>query len=252
MVRTVKVWIPLWLLVVTMHVMVGETWATPEAIQIMTDVRNRDQGQDRYAMLELVQTLPDGFVRERSLKMYEKEYGLERKSLLYFTAPSNTAGTALLMHSYAQADGKEDDQWFYLPALRKVKRIATHSKEGPFVGTDFSFADIERMRISDYRYVLKGEETLKGAKVYVIEAATENGLENPRTGYSRRTVYVEPEKNLIMKDELYRGNRLAKVFEVVSVERVSGYWTVTEARMENLIDRRKSLAYRYFVCKIKI
>ena len=176
--------------------------------------------------------MSDGFVRSRSLKMYEKEFGEERKGLLYFTEPSNTAGTGLLMYSYAEVDNKEDDQWLYLPARRKVKRIATNSKEGPFLGTDFSFADIERMRIADYVYTLKEEKE----NISIIEAKTENGLENQRTGYSERIVHVDTDKNIIIKDEIFRQGRLIKVFEVVQLEKVNGFWTVVEAKMDNLVE----------------
>lgn len=208
----------------------------PDATNVLLKVKERNQGQDRFSKVDLVQTMSDGFVRSRTLKMYEKEYGAERKGLLYFTAPSNTAGTGLLMHSYAEVDGKSDDQWLYLPALRKVKRIATNSKEGPFLGTDFSFADIERMRISDYQYQFMGEQKLNDSTVYVIEASTADGTENPRTGYNRRMVYVDPDKNIIVKDEFYREGRMVKVFTAVAVSQISGFWTVTEARMDNLAD----------------
>lgn len=208
------------------------THALQDAKKIMESVKYRDQGVDRYSDVDLIQTMSDGFVRSRSLKMYEKEFGEERKGLLYFTEPSNTAGTGLLMYSYAEVDNKEDDQWLYLPALRKVKRIATNSKEGPFLGTDFSFADIERMRLADYVYTLKEEQD----NITIIEAKTENGLENPRTGYSQRIVHVDTEKNIILKDEIYRQGRLIKVFEVVQLEKVDGFWTVVEAKMDNLVE----------------
>lgn len=208
----------------------------PDATSIIKNVKDREQGIDRYSEVDLVQTFPDGFVRSRTLKMFEKEFGKERKGLLYFTAPSNTAGTGLLMQSYAEIDNKEDDQWLYLPALRKVKRISTNSKEGPFLGTDFSFADIERMKISDYQYEFKREENLEGSIVAVIEATTIDGLENQRTGYSRRIIYVDQEKNIILKDEIFRSSRLIKVFKVLSMKNIDGFWTVTEAKMENLID----------------
>lgn len=203
---------------------------------IMREVRDRDEGADRRSSVTLVQTMADGFVRERQLLMLEKEYGEERKSTLYFTAPSDTAGTGILMHSYAESAAREDDQWLYLPALRKTRRIATNSKEGPFLGTDFSFADIERMRVDDYQYQLLREETYKDRPVQVIEATTADGLENPRTGYSRRLVYVDRERGLILRDEFYRGGRQIKTFEVLEVAQIEGFWTVKESLMSNLLE----------------
>ncbi|MET1077521.1 MAG: outer membrane lipoprotein-sorting protein [Pseudomonas sp.] len=212
--------------------------------EIMQAVRDRDEGADRRSEVTLVQTMADGFVRERMLLMHEKEYGAERKSTLYFTAPSDTAGTGILMHSYAEAAAREDDQWLYLPALRKTRRIATNSKEGPFLGTDFSFADIERMRVADYQYTYRRSEELNGRPVHVIEATTADGLENPRTGYSRRLVYIDQERKLILRDEFFRGGRQIKTFEVLGVAEVEGYWTVTESLMSNLVEGGKTKLVR--------
>lgn len=215
-------------------------WSLPlhalDPEQIMREVRDRDEGEDRRFELVLTQVLPDGFVRERKLLLMEKDYGPERKTTLYFTAPSDTAGTGILMFSYDEATGKGDDQWLYLPALRQSRRIATNSKEGPFLGTDFSFADIERMRVSDYQYRLEGESEIGGRPVYVIRAFTADGLENPRTGYSKRIVHVDQERNLILKDEFYREGRHTKTFSVEEVDQIDGYWTVIRAVMRNHVE----------------
>src|SRR5690606_40300071 len=104
--------------------------ASPSPEQLLEQVRDRDEGDDRRSRMILEQTLSDGFVRTRELLMLEKKYGAERKAVLYFTAPADTAGTGILMFSYAEATGKDDDQWLYLPALRQSRRIATNSKEG--------------------------------------------------------------------------------------------------------------------------
>lgn len=209
---------------------------TPDPTAIMQAVRDRDEGRDRRSEVTLEQTMADGFVRERNLLMHEKEYGPERKSTVYFTAPSDTAGTGILMFSYPEATAREDDQWLYLPALRKTRRIASNAKDGPFLGTDFSFADIERMRVGDYQYRYLRSEELHGRPVHVLEASTADGLENPRTGYSRRVVFIDQERQLILRDEFFRGGRQIKTFEVLGVAQIEGYWTVTESLMSNLVE----------------
>jgi len=203
---------------------------------LLQQVRDRDEGDDRRSRMILEQTMSDGFVRQRELLMLEKKFGPERKAVLYFTAPADTAGTGILMFSYEEASGKDDDQWLYLPALRQSRRIATNSKEGPFLGTDFSFADIERLRVNDYQYQHQGMVELDGRQLHKISASTADGLENPRTGYNRRTIYVDAERQLIIKDEFYREGRHIKTFEVTGLEQVDGFWTVTEARMSNHVD----------------
>ncbi len=207
--------------------------ASPSPEQLLEQVRDRDEGDDRRSRMILEQTLSDGFVRTRELLMLEKKYGAERKAVLYFTAPADTAGTGILMFSYAEATGKDDDQWLYLPALRQSRRIATNSKEGPFLGTDFSFADIERLRVNDYVYEAQGTVDINGRTLHKISARTADGLENPRTGYSQRTIWVDAERQLIMRDEFYREGRHIKTFEVTGLQEIDNYWTVTEAVMTN-------------------
>lgn len=204
-----------------------------EPTVLLEQVRDRDEGDDRRSRMVLEQTLRDGFVRTRELLMLEKKYGAERKAVLYFTAPADTAGTGILMFSYEEVSGKDDDQWLYLPALRQSRRIATNSKEGPFLGTDFSFADIERLRVNDYVYDLLGTHEAEGRTLHKIAARTESGLENPRTGYSQRIIWVDAERQLIMRDEFYREGRHIKTFEVTNLYNIDGYWTVTEAVMTN-------------------
>lgn len=221
------------LLIVMMAFGYAPTVQAWTAEQLLEQVRDRDEGDDRRSRMVLEQTLSDGFVRTRELLMLEKKYGAERKAVLYFTAPADTAGTGILMFSYEEASGKDDDQWLYLPALRQSRRIATNSKEGPFLGTDFSFADIERLRVSDYVYELQGTEEIDGRLLHKIAARTESGLENPRTGYGQRTVWVDAERQLILRDEFFREGRHIKTFEVTGLQEIEGYWTVTEAVMTN-------------------
>lgn len=222
---------------------------TPAPETLLEQVRDRDEGDDRRSRMILEQTMSDGFVRQRELLMLEKKFGPERKAVLYFTAPADTAGTGILMFSYEEASGKDDDQWFYLPALRQSRRIATNSKEGPFLGTDFSFADIERLRVNDYQYQYQGLVEMDDRPLHKIAATTADGLENPRTGYNRRTIYLDAERQLIMRDEFFREGRHIKTFEIKGLEQVDGFWTVTEARMTNHVDGgftrliRKEISY---------
>lgn len=226
---------------------VTEKELSPQSL--LEQVRDRDDGDDRRSRMILEQTMSDGFVRERELMMLEKKFGPERKAVLYFTAPADTAGTGILMFSYEEASGKDDDQWLYLPALRQSRRIATNSKEGPFLGTDFSFADIERLRVNDYLYEDQGTVELNGRTLEKITAHTADGLENPRTGYSQRVIFVDPERQLIMRDEFYREGRHIKTYEVTGLKEIDGYWTVTEAVMTNHVEGgftkliRKETAY---------
>ena len=88
------------------------------------------------------------------------------KSLSIFDEPADVKGTAMLTHSHGL---DPDDQWLYLPALKRVKRISSKNKSGPFMGSEFAFEDLGSQEIEKYSYTLLGEEQLNGVDVYKIE-----------------------------------------------------------------------------------
>lgn len=204
--------------------------------KIMERVRDRPVGGDRQAVMTMTLVSADGFRRERRIEYREKDYAKERKTLVYIRDPSDLRGTAVLIYSYGEQDGKEDDIWLYLPSMRKTKRIAAKNKQGRFIGSEFSFADMERLHVGDYEYSFLGRETVDSRPAYKISATAATGAATlERTGYSKRLVWVDVERNLILKDIYFdaRGAEL-KLFVAEKVEQVKGYWTVTKGRMENL------------------
>lgn len=94
--------------------------------------------------------------------------GFDEKTIIFFDKPSDVKGTALLNWSYVTID-KDDDQWLYLPALRKIKRIASSDKEKAFMGSDLTFDDMgDRKVVEDDHKLLRTEE-VNGRSCYVIE-----------------------------------------------------------------------------------
>src|SRR5690606_4687195 len=87
--------------------------ASPSPEQLLEQVRDRDEGDDRRSRMILEQTLSDGFVRTRELLMLAQKDGAGRKAVLYFPGPADTAGTGILVVSYVEATGKDDDRWLY-------------------------------------------------------------------------------------------------------------------------------------------
>lgn len=204
--------------------------------KVMERVRDRPVGSDRHAIMTMKLVSADGFRRERRIEYREKDYAKERKTFVYIKEPSDLRGTAVLIYSYGEQDGKEDDIWLYLPSMRKTKRIAAKNKQGRFIGSEFSFADMERLHVGDYDYSFLGRETVDSRPAYKIQAMAATGPATlERTGYGKRLVWVDVERNLILKDVYYdaRGAEL-KLFVAEKVEQVKDYWTVTKGRMENL------------------
>ena len=116
----------------------------------------------------------------RRFQVYYKEGELKSKSLIRFLKPAEVKGTSLLMWEYR--GGKDDDQWLYLPAMQKVKRIVAREKSSEFMGSDFTYEDMGGRNIDEDSYKLLEEEELFGENCYRVEAIPiKNG-----SSYSRR------------------------------------------------------------------
>ena len=106
------------------------------ARQIMDRVDARDTGDNKAS--DMTMTLIDkrGSKRVRSIRSYTKMRGVDEMRLMFFLTPADVKNTAFLTYEYA--DNRDDDQWLYLPALRKSKRIAAADKSGSLMGSDFN------------------------------------------------------------------------------------------------------------------
>ena len=126
------------------------------------------------------------------------------KSLTIFDSPKDVKGTAFLSFTHALAP---DDQWLYLPALKRVKRISSANKSGPFLGSEYAFEDLTSNEIEKYQYNYLRDDQLDGVETFVVELI-------PRyehSGYTRQVAWVEKERYLLLKVEYYdRKNSLLK------------------------------------------
>ena len=150
------------------------------------------------------------------------------KSLSLFDLPRDIAGTAFLSYTHALVP---DDQWLYLPALKRVKRISSANKSGPFMGSEFAYEDLTSSEIEKYRYSLLREEALAGKDCFVIE-------EHPvyeNSGYTRRIVWLDKALYQPLKVEFYdRNNALLKTLTASDYQQYQGkYWRAARMQMVN-------------------
>ena len=150
------------------------------------------------------------------------------KLLVMFDRPRDVKGTAFLTFTHRSGP---DDQWLYLPALKRVKRIASNNKSGPFMGSEFAYEDLASQEVEKYTYRYLRDESLDGRPAFVVERTPVDD----RSGYTRHVVWFDqaeyrPEKveYYDRKDELlktltYRGYRLY----------LDQYWRAAEMFMEN-------------------
>ena len=163
--------------------------AEETGLAISTERDARDLGfHDFEAELRMVLRNRQGQESTRSLRSRTLEQETDGdKSLVVFDAPADIDGTALLTFSHKTGD---DDQWLYLPALKRVKRISSSNKSGPFMGSEFAYEDISSQEVEEYTYKFLREEELEGRAMYVVEQYPVD----PESGYTRQVAWVDQEE----------------------------------------------------------
>jgi len=170
--------------------------------------------------------------RIREVIMKSKEYEDVTKEVIVFTTPKDVAGTGYLMFDYEE-DGKDSDNWLYMPAMKKTRRIASSGSEGEgsFMGTDFTYEDMGDRSINKDEYTLLGEETVNGTACYKVEAVSKEHTEKD----PRRIVYIGKEDFLLYKAEFYdRQNTLHRVLECSDFTTIDGFKSAKTMKMENV------------------
>ncbi|MEM0942356.1 MAG: outer membrane lipoprotein-sorting protein [Pseudomonadota bacterium] len=169
--------------------------------------------------------------REMQIDTREKEGpGRGDKQLIQFFSPPDVAGTALLSHAKIL---DQDDQWLYLPGLRRVKRISSANKSGPFVGSEFAFEDLTASELGkyDYTYLETIEDPVTGLALDVVECVPRYA----RSGYAKLHCYTDREIFQSRRIEFFdRGGRLLKTLELGDYRQSpEGYWRSHEQTMTN-------------------
>ena len=199
--------------------------------QIMDRVDNRNDGDRAVQDLNMLLIDQNGSTRTRRMRMWRRDLGKDVQSILFFLAPPDVEDTGLLTYDYEDPE-RDDDQWLYLPALKKTKRIATGDKSGSFMGSDFSYADMTERNLAHYDYTLLKEDVLDGVKVWQVEAIPNTPREIDQTGYTRLIHTVRQDNDVMVGTVawLQRGGRV-KYFEVKKLEQIEGIWVPTEMEM---------------------
>jgi hypothetical protein len=156
------------------------------------------------------------------------------KSLVRVTAPGDLAGVGFLQ--IQKSDG-DDDRWLFLPDLKRARRIAGNSRQSSFVGTDFTYADMDRRDIRDSNAKLLGEEKLGSYDTYHLDIAPKGG----DATYARIEMWVRKDNFIPLKAKMFAKSGVhLKTLTTQEVKRISGRWFITRSLMENHADRRST------------
>jgi outer membrane lipoprotein-sorting protein len=198
------------------------------ALEVVEAAYNRPTGDDMTADLEMILINRQGDRRIREIKQYGKDFGDVEKTIMFFLTPADVRNTSFMNWSYT--DGRDDDQWIYLPALKRVRRISGDSKSDYFMGSDFTYDDLGDRHPQDDEHTILRKEEIEGVESYVIESIPKD----KDYMYSRTVTWIAKDKWIALKREFYddRGEYL-KTLHVKKYDEIQGYWTVLHSEMEN-------------------
>ena len=216
-----------------------------DAKEIVASVNARDDGHQVTRNLKMELTDKRGKKRVQETIYFRKYYGDDKKSVMFYKKPKRIKGTGFLTFDNAL---KDDEQWLYLPALKKVRRVSSSDRGDWFLGTDFSYEDIKKEgKISndDYSFKLLGEEDVDGHGVYKLELLAKDETITEELGYSKLISFIDKEI-FITRKVIFYDNRgeLLKTLLSSDISQVDGIWSVHHMHMQN--HQNKHISDFYF------
>lgn len=208
-----------------------------KGLQIAKEADRRDTGwKDQTATLKMVLRNAEGRESTRAIRTKTLEVeGDGDKALSIFDTPRDVKGTAFLSYTHA---AKADDQWLYLPALKRVKRISSNNKSGPFMGSEFAYEDISSQEVEKYTYKWIKDEKMGDCDCFVVERKPTY----KHSGYTRMMTWIDKKIYRPVKIEYYdRKNELMKTLTQHEYKQYLGkYWRPSRMEMKNHITKKST------------
>lgn len=219
--------------------------ADDSGYQIMLKHHQVDEGEDSKSIMTMVLMNKSGKKRVRKVVFWTLERGDEDKSLMYFLSPPGDKGTSFLTWEHKEAD---DDQWLYLPVLKRVKRISAADKHKSFMGTDFSYNDFSPPHPNKFQHTLLREETIDGQECYVVESIHKSYTDDPafhkkrKYQYTKQHSWIRKDNYLMVKALMFgKKGKPLKMFSALDIRQVENIWTAMAMIMKNLKTEHQTL-----------
>lgn len=210
----------------TSNLMAGEM----DARAIMEKVDARDDGQTLEEDMMMLLIDKNGAERKRDLKTYSKDKGEDEQKTMFFKSPADVKNTAFLTYDYDDAS-KDDDQWLYLPALKKVKRIPSADKSSSFMGSDFSYFDMTNRDLDDYEFKILKETKVRGHDAWMIESTPNNQKVIEESGYTKTIAIVRKDNFVVVRAINFLTNGKKKYLDLTQIHEENGIWLIDEMSM---------------------
>lgn len=199
-------------------------------VEIAKERKIRDEGWgDSLATMEMILMDSQGASSTRLMRLKNLEVdGDGDKGLTIFDQPRDVKGTAFLNHSHVT---EADDQWLYLPALKRVKRISSRNKSGPFMGSEFSYEDLSSFELEKYSFNYVKDELLGETATFVLEQIPTD----KHSGYTKQITWLDQDHYRPIKVEFYdRRGALLKTLTFSGYQQyLNKYWRAHKMVMVN-------------------
>jgi len=201
-----------------------------KARAIMEKVDAKDDGNTLEEDMTMILIDKNGKKRTRNLHTYGKDFGADEHKIMFFKSPADVKNTAFLTYDYDKAS-KDDDQWLYLPALKKVKRIPSSDKSSSFMGSDFSYFDMTDRDLSDYDFKLLKETKVRGKEAWMIESTPRNKKVIKESGYTKTVAIVRKDNYVVVRAINFMRNGKKKYMDIQKLHQQSGVWLADRVTM---------------------
>lgn len=213
--------------------------ASPEEDKGLAIAQKVDKANEGYKsdvadmQLVLVNAHGDKTVREMSSEVVETDKDGD-KSRIEFIKPADVKGTRMLTWTHKKGD---DDQWLYMPAIKRVKRISSSNKSGSFMASEFSYEDLSSQEVEKFTYKFLGEQNAKGRKLWHLQRIPVDS----RSGYSKQLVWIDQGYMNAVKIEYYdrKGEKL-KTADFSEFKKYGKLWRVGRIDVKNHQTRKSS------------
>lgn len=214
----------------------GPETLLPKGEEVAAHINARDEGEAVSRQLSIVMRDKRGKVRERETTSYRKYYANEKRTVIFYLSPKNIKDTAFLTYDYN--DPKvEDNQWLYLPALRKVRRISASDRGDYFLGTDMTYEDIKletRVSTADFNFQTLGSCEIDGKPGLQIEGTPKSKEIARELGYSKTLSCVDNEIWMVRQSQFWDiKGKLLKTITISNIAQIQGIWTQQNIDVEN-------------------
>ncbi|MCP3986746.1 MAG: outer membrane lipoprotein-sorting protein [bacterium] len=208
----------------------------PDGAEVARRINARDDGSSAQRTLEMELIDKSGHTRKRSARLLRRWFGKEKRLALFYLSPATIEDTAFLVHDFPEP-GRDDAQWLYLPALRKVRRIAARDRGKDFLGTDMSYEDMKnetKVSAGDHHWTTLREEACGDTSCLVVEAVPLDEDMAQAVGYGKVTYWVDRTTWIARRAEYEdTAGRPKKSAQISEIRQVDGIWTAHRIEVTN-------------------